>query len=67
MLFGATFMGNMTNIGSTCNIVANGMATRRGHEGVGMVQWLKVGIIVSLASMVLATILLGLQTGWLSR
>jgi Na+/H+ antiporter NhaD/arsenite permease-like protein len=67
MLFGATFMGNMTSIGSTCNIVACGMAVKRGHGRISFMQWFKTGIIVSLAAMALATVLLAVQTGGLSR
>lgn len=67
MLFGATFMGNMTSIGSTCNIIAGGMADRRGHGTIYFVPWLKIGLIVSLASMALATFLLAIQTHGLSR
>jgi len=67
MLFGGTFMGNLTNIGSTCNIIACGMARKRGQESVAFLPWLKIGAIVSLVSMTLATLLLGIQTGWLTR
>ncbi|MGA2230340.1 MAG: SLC13 family permease [Tepidisphaeraceae bacterium] len=67
MLFGGTFMGNMTSIGSTCNIIACGMADRRGHGTIYFAPWLKIGLIISLASMALATALLALQTGGLSR
>jgi Na+/H+ antiporter NhaD/arsenite permease-like protein len=66
MLFGATFMGNMTSIGSTCNIIACGMSEKRGHGVISFIGWLKIGIIVSLASMLLATLLLALQTRGLS-
>jgi Na+/H+ antiporter NhaD/arsenite permease-like protein len=55
MLFGATFMGNMTSIGSTCNIIACGMADRGGHGTIYFRSWLKIGLIVSLSSMILAT------------
>ena len=65
MLFGATFMGNMTSIGSTCNIIACGMADKRGHGTIYFRSWLKIGIIISLASMALATLLLAIQTNWL--
>jgi len=64
MLFGGTFMGNMTVIGSTANIIACGMLEKRGHGPVRFVDWLKIGIPVSIMSMLLATVLLGLQTGW---
>jgi hypothetical protein len=47
MLFGATFMGNMTSIGSTCNIIACGMADKRGHGTIYFGSWLKIGIIIN--------------------
>jgi Na+/H+ antiporter NhaD/arsenite permease-like protein len=67
MLFGATFMGNMTSIGSTCNIIACGMADKRGHGTIYFRSWLKIGLIISFSSMLLATFLLAIQTDWLSR
>jgi Na+/H+ antiporter NhaD/arsenite permease-like protein len=67
MLFGASFMGNMTSIGSACNIIACGMADKRGHGTIYFVSWLKIGLIVSLASMALATLLLAIQTHWLTH
>jgi Na+/H+ antiporter NhaD/arsenite permease-like protein len=66
MLFGASFMGNMTSIGSTCNIIACGMADKWGHGTIYFIPWLKIGLIISLASMVLATLLLAIETHWLS-
>lgn len=65
MLFGGTFMGNMTIIGSTANIVACGLLERRGHGTVKFGYWMKIGFIVSIASMVVATALLQLQSHWL--
>jgi Na+/H+ antiporter NhaD/arsenite permease-like protein len=64
MLFGGTFMGNMTVIGSTANIIATGMLEKRGHGTVSFLYWFKIGVIVSIASMAVATVLLGLQTHW---
>ena len=64
MLFGGTFMGNMTTIGSTANIIATGILEKRGHGTVGFIYWMKIGLIVSIASMLVATVLLGLQTHW---
>jgi Na+/H+ antiporter NhaD/arsenite permease-like protein len=58
-------MGNMTSIGSTCNIIACGMADKRGHGTIYFRSWLRIGIIISLASMALATLLLAIQTNWL--
>jgi Na+/H+ antiporter NhaD/arsenite permease-like protein len=55
MLFGGTFMGNMTVIGSTANIVAVGLLEKRGHGTIGFGQWMKIGFIVSIASMLVAS------------
>jgi Na+/H+ antiporter NhaD/arsenite permease-like protein len=67
MLFGASFMGNMTSIGSACNIIACGMADKRGHGTIYFRSWLKIGLIISLSSMALATFLLAIQTHWLTQ
>lgn len=64
MLFGGTFMGNMTVIGSTANIIAVGMLEKRGHGTIRFGYWFKIGFIVSIASMLVATVLLGVQTRW---
>src|SRR5438270_11298853 len=50
MLFGGTFMGNMTVIGSTANIVALGLLEKRGHGGVSFGYWMKIGFIVAIVS-----------------
>jgi Na+/H+ antiporter NhaD/arsenite permease-like protein len=65
MLFGGTFMGNMTVIGSTANIIAVGLLEKRGHGTVRFGEWFKIGFIVSVASMILASILLQLQSPWI--
>jgi Na+/H+ antiporter NhaD/arsenite permease-like protein len=64
MLFGGTFMGNMTVIGSTANIIACGMLEKRGHGTIKFLYWFKIGVIVSVISMAIATVLLGVQTHW---
>jgi Na+/H+ antiporter NhaD/arsenite permease-like protein len=58
MLFGGTFMGNMTIIGSTANIVAVGLLEKRGHGTIRFGYWMKIGFLVSIASMLVATALL---------
>jgi Na+/H+ antiporter NhaD/arsenite permease-like protein len=58
MLFGGTYMGNMTVIGSTANIIALGLLEKRGHGGVSFWQWFKIGFIVAVASMIVATLAL---------
>jgi Na+/H+ antiporter NhaD/arsenite permease-like protein len=67
MLFGGTFMGNMTVIGSTANIIALGVLEKRGHGTIGFLYWFRIGFIVSIASMLVASALLYVQTdvlGW---
>ncbi len=66
MLFGGTFMGNMTVIGSTANIIAVGVLEKRGFGTIKFGYWFKIGFLVSIASMLVATVLLGLQTHWFS-
>ena len=58
MLFGGTFMGNMTIIGSTANIVAIGLLEKRGHGTVPFGYWMKIGFIVAIVSMIVATLML---------
>jgi Na+/H+ antiporter NhaD/arsenite permease-like protein len=65
MLFGGTFMGNMTVIGSTANIIALGVLEKRGHRTISFGTWFKIGFIVSLASMAVASVLLQLQSRWI--
>jgi Na+/H+ antiporter NhaD/arsenite permease-like protein len=61
MLFGGTFMGNMTIIGSTANIVACGLLEKRGHGTIRFGYWMKIGFIVSIASMLVASALLEVE------
>jgi Na+/H+ antiporter NhaD/arsenite permease-like protein len=61
ILFGGTLFGNLTMIGSTANIVAIGMMERQkiGHVTFG--EWIKPGALVSILTLVLATLLLYFQ------
>lgn len=61
MLFGATFMGNLTMIGSTANIVAVGMVERQRLGHVTMREWIVPGAIVSFATFSAALLLLYIQ------
>jgi Na+/H+ antiporter NhaD/arsenite permease-like protein len=56
-------MGNMTVIGSTANIIAVGVLEKRGHGTIPFGTWFKIGFIVSIASMIVASVLLQLQSG----
>jgi Na+/H+ antiporter NhaD/arsenite permease-like protein len=61
ILFGGTLFGNLTMIGSTANIVAVGIVERQkiGHITFG--QWVKPGVIVSVLTLGIATLILYLQ------
>ncbi|HEX2084823.1 MAG TPA: ArsB/NhaD family transporter [Solirubrobacteraceae bacterium] len=54
LALGACFGGNLTLIGAAANVAAAGMAERSGRP-IGFVQFLRVGIPVTLLSMLLAT------------
>ncbi len=61
ILFGGTLFGNLTMIGSTANIVAIGIVERQkiGHVTFG--QWIKPGVLVSVLTLGIATLILYLQ------
>jgi Na+/H+ antiporter NhaD/arsenite permease-like protein len=60
LLFGGTFGGNATMIGSTANIVAIGMLEKEKVE-VRFSRWLVPGLAVTLPTLLLAFLLLFLQ------
>ena len=62
MLFSGTFFGNLTLIGSTANIVAVGMLERRKRGNISLKEWIKPGAVISIPTMILATILVFIQT-----
>lgn len=61
MLFAGTFFGNLTLIGSTANIVAIGMLESRRGGHITLRQWIKPGALVSIPTLLLATILILVQ------
>lgn len=61
MLFGGTFYGNLTVIGSTANIVAMGMLEKEFGQNIKFMEWLKPGFIVSTLTIALALLLIHLQ------
>jgi Na+/H+ antiporter NhaD/arsenite permease-like protein len=67
LLFGATFFGNLTLIGSTANIVALGMLERQKHAHIQLLQWIKPGALVSVPTLLLAMLLLYLQISLMPR
>lgn len=61
LLFGGTFFGNVTMIGSTANIIAVGVLERRRLGLIDFWTWLKPGILVGVVTLALATFLLWIQ------
>jgi Na+/H+ antiporter NhaD/arsenite permease-like protein len=66
-LFAGTFFGNLTFIGSTANIIAIGMLERRRKIHITFMQWLKIGVLVTIPTIVLAIILLLVQFPYMPR
>ncbi|MCX8187670.1 MAG: SLC13 family permease [Nitrososphaeria archaeon] len=64
LLFSGTFMGNLTPIGSTANIIALGIVERK-HR-FSFKEWIKIGAAVSFSTLTLALIIMTLRTGMLS-
>jgi len=54
LLFGACYGGNITVIGSTANIIAIDFLQKENQPRVSFIEWLKVGLLVGIVSMVLA-------------
>ena len=61
ILFGGTLFGNLTMIGSTANIVAIGIIERQKIGLVTFGQWIIPGVIVSIPTLAIATLLIYLQ------
>ncbi|MFH1560789.1 MAG: SLC13 family permease [Chloroflexota bacterium] len=61
MLFAGTFLGNLTMIGSTANIVAIGMLERRGLGHISMGEWMRATAIPSILTLAIASALIYLQ------
>lgn len=61
MLMGGTILGNLTFIGSTANIVAIGMLEKEEKKGITFMEWFWPGLVTSVPSLLLATILLYVQ------
>jgi Na+/H+ antiporter NhaD/arsenite permease-like protein len=60
LALGACFGGNATLVAAAANVAAAGMAERAGRP-IGFVQFLKIGVPVTLASMVIATAYIALR------
>jgi Na+/H+ antiporter NhaD/arsenite permease-like protein len=55
VLFGACYMGNLTLIGSSANIVAHTYYEKNGGKSISFFEWLKYGSVVALVQMAVAT------------
>ena len=60
LALGACFGGNATLVAAAANVAAAGMAARAGRP-IGFIQFLRIGIPVTIASMVLATAYIALR------
>ncbi|MBI2496225.1 MAG: hypothetical protein HYW10_06690 [Candidatus Omnitrophica bacterium] len=58
MLMGGTLGGNATLIGSTANIVSAGLLERRNLGSMTFTQWLRPGLIIAVATLILANLLI---------
>ncbi len=61
LLFGGTFTGTLTYIGSTAGIVAVGLIERQRRGHVSLLEWIKVGSTVAIPTFSVALLLLYLQ------
>jgi len=58
LLFGGTYGGNTTMIGSTANIVALGILERRTHHLISLRYWLRIGLLAAVVPMAIGTVAL---------
>lgn len=61
LLFGGCFGGNLTMVGSSANLVAIGMFERVTGQSVRFGEWFKTGLVVTVVSLLAATVALMLQ------
>ncbi|MFH1857556.1 MAG: SLC13 family permease [Candidatus Omnitrophota bacterium] len=67
MLFGCAYGGNMTIIGSTANIVAAGLLERRKEGRFHFMEWFIPGLLVTLLTLIPATLLVYFQIALMPR
>ncbi len=63
LLFGGCFGGNLTMVGSSANLVAVGMYERVTGQSISFGAWFRTGLIITVVSLVAATVGLLLQVG----
>jgi Na+/H+ antiporter NhaD/arsenite permease-like protein len=60
LALGACFGGNATLVAAAANVAAAGMAARAGRP-IGFIQFLRIGVPVTLVSMLIATAYIALR------
>ncbi len=58
LLFGGTYGGNMTMVGSTANVVALGVLEGKKGYHMRLRYWMKIGLIGSIIPMIIGTVAL---------
>ncbi|MEO0075413.1 MAG: SLC13 family permease, partial [candidate division WOR-3 bacterium] len=58
LLLGGCFGGNLTMIGSTANLVAIGLYEKSFRKKFHFTEWIKIGIIVTIVSLIMANFIL---------
>jgi len=53
ILFAGCFGGNLTMVGSTANIVAIGLLEKREHTSLSLREWIGLGVLVSVSTVLL--------------
>lgn len=53
ILFAGCFGGNLTMVGSTANIVAIGLLEKRQHASLSLKEWIGLGLLVSVSTVLL--------------
>lgn len=61
MLIGGTYIGNLTPIGSTANIVAIGLMEKSGYKPMGLWDWMKYAIPIVFLTTAIPFLLLYIQ------
>jgi len=61
ILFAGSFGGNLTMVGSTANVVALGLLEKRGKNSISLMEWLKIGAVITVATVGLAQVMIYLM------
>jgi Na+/H+ antiporter NhaD/arsenite permease-like protein len=67
LLFGGTFGGNITLIGSTANIVALGLLEKHRKISVSFFEWFKIGVIGGIVPILIGLVMILVQLPLMPR